>query len=296
MRLLRSIGTAYRGADPGGDPVGHEESRAALDDVRPASLAGKAAPIWDAAGHLRNTVRPPSRITPGGGDGDDLSWGFVHRRVDHDLAARLVGDRPEGVSVNDVLLAALHLAIDRWNRERGDDPEKLSLVMPVNLRPEAWRYDVVGMYALFESVTTEPAHRQDPAATLERVADQTAELERPDRAAAFLESLELIPHGTPVGLEQRLPELLRGPRRGLLDTAMLSNLGRIPAPLPGLDGEEPAAVWFTPPAWKPTPLGVGVATVGGTVHLGFRYLRTTFDDDAAAAFASLYLDQLDEAA
>jgi hypothetical protein len=44
------------------------------------------------------------------------------------------------------------------------------------------------------------------------------------------------------------------------------------------------------------PLGVGVATVGGTVHLGFRYLRTTFDDDAAAAFASLYLDQLDEAA
>lgn len=168
--------------------------------------------------------------------------------------------------------------------------------MPVNLRPEAWRYDVVGMYALFESVTTEPSHRRDPTTTVERVAEQTAERKRPDRAAAFLESLELIPSGTPADLKRRLPALLRGPGRGLLDTAMLSNLGRIPEPLPGLDGEEPAAVWFSPPAWRATPLGVGVATVGGTIRLAFRYLRTTFDADAAAAFASLYLECLDEAA
>lgn len=288
--LLRSICSAYRGEDPGG-AVDLETAHEALDDRRPSSLTGRLHRVGEAAGHLRNTVEPPSRIAPVEG-ADDLGWGFVTRRGPEDLAARLVEDRSEGVSVNDVLLAALHLAVDRWNADRGDPAEKFSLMMPVNLRPVAWRYDAVGMYALFESVSTGPDDRADPAATLAGVADQTAELKEPDRAAAYLESLELIPPGTPVGLKQRFPELLRGPGRGLLDTAMLSNLGRVPEPLPALDGSEPGAVWFSPPAWKPTPLDVGVVTVGDTIHLCFHCVRSTFDREGAVAFADLYLDRL----
>lgn len=290
LRLLRSICSAYRGEDLE-RAVDLETAHAALEDRRPSSLAGRLNRVGEAAGHLRNAVEPPSRIAPAEG-ADESGWGFLTRRVPDDLASRLVEDRPEGVSVNDVLLAALHLAIGRWNADRGDPADKISLMMPVNLRPSEWRYDAVGMYALFESVTTRADDRRDPDATVERVAEQTAELKEPERAAAFLESLELIPAGTPVGLKQQLPAFLRGPGEGLLDTAMLSNLGRVPEPLPALEGTEPGSVWFSPPAWRPTPLGVGVVTVGETIHLCFRYVRSTFDGEAAVAFANLYLDRL----
>lgn len=292
MRLLRTICSAYRGEPLGTDGVDLETAHEAIDDLRPSSVTDRLGLLGAAAGHLRNTVEPPSRLAAADG-ADGSSWGFVHRRVPDDLASRLVGDRPDGVSVNDVLLAALHLAVDRWNADRGDPAGKISLMMPVNLRPPEWRYDAVGMYALFESVTTGPADREAPAATLERVAEQTAALKERDRAAAFLESLELIPRGTPVRLKQQLPELLRGPGKGLLDTAMLSNLGRIPEPLPGLSDEAGDEVWFSPPAWQPTPLGVGVATVDGDIRLSFRYVRSTFDRAAGESFADSYVDRLE---
>ena len=291
MRLLRSICRAYRGEPLDPDPVDLEASREVLDDARPSRVSDRVGLVGKAATRLGNTVDRPARVAPEGA-GDEVGWGFVHRRVDEDLAARLIEERPPGASVNDVLLAALHLTIDRWNRERGDPPGKISLMMPVNLRPREWFHEVVGMYATFESVTTRADHRADPRRTVERVADQTSDLKERSRAAALVESLELIPPATPVGLKQRLPHLLRGPGRGLLDTAMLSNLGRVPEPLPALSGEAPEALWFSPPAWLPTPVGVGVATVDGTVHLSFRYLFTTFDREAAEAFADRYLERL----
>lgn len=291
LRFLRSLCRAYRGADLEADPVDLETSRSVLEDVQPSSLLGRLEMLGAAAGRLEGIVDRPARIAAEGAS-DELAWGFVHRRIDDDVVDRVVGDRPEGASVNDVLLAALHLAIDDWNARHGDDAGTISLMMPVNVRPREWFYEVVGMYALFESVTTKPRHREDPRATLERVTEQTTAIKEDDRAAAFLESLDLIPSITPVGLRQQLPEFLKGPGEGLLDTAMLSNLGRVPEPALSLDGEGPAPMWFSPPCWQPTPLGVGVATVEGTMRLVFRYVTTTLDRAAAESFADLYLERL----
>lgn len=326
LRFARTVCRAYRGEDLDDEPVDLESARSVLSGVRPSGLGRRLDLLGSAASRLERLVDRPARIAADGASGE-FSWGFVHRRVDDDLARRVVADRPDGATVNDVMLAALHLAIDDWNADRGEDAGTISLMMPVNVRPEKWFYEVVGMFTLFESITTRPRHREDPRTTLQQVTEQTTAIKEGDRAAAFLESLDLIPGLTPVGLRGQLPALLRGPGEGLLDTAMLSNLGRVPGPAPSLDGgasdggssgggpssgespgdgpsdggssdggspdaASPGALWFSPPCWRPTPLGVGVATVDGTVRLVFRYATTTFDREAAEAFADRYLERL----
>ncbi|MXR50782.1 hypothetical protein GRX03_04070 [Halovenus sp. WSH3] len=161
--------------------------------------------------------------------------------------------------------------------------------MPVNLRPPEWFYERFGMYTLFESITTRSRHRENPETAVEHVAEQTASVRREGSAAGFLESLNLVPALTPVGVKRRSPELLRGPGEGLVDTVMLSNLGRVPE----FEGTGAAAtLWFSPPSWKPTPVSIGVVTVGDEMSLVLRHMRDCLDDDAACRFASLFETQL----
>lgn len=291
LRLLRSICRAYRGDPPVTDPVSFEDARRFLADHEPESIDARLDRLGSAAGHLLDATTPPARIATDS-DSDASGWGFVHRRVDPSTAAALVGTRPEGVSVNDVLLAALHRAIGAWNRDHGERAGKISLMMPVNLRPRDRFYDGVGMYALFERVTTRPSDRRTTDATVAAVAEQTSDRDPRERAASLNDALDLIPPGTPVGLKRHLPAALRGPGERLLDTAMLSNLGRVPDPGPTLgDGDE--RLWFSPPAWAPTPLGVGVVTHADTVTLVFRHLRAHLDRPAGDAFADRYLETLE---
>jgi hypothetical protein len=164
-------------------------------------------------------------------------------------------------------------------------------MMPMNLRPTEWFYDVVAMYAMFESVETQARDRRDARTAVRTVAEQTTELKQRDRAAALYEVLQMIPPDTPVGLKQHLPELLRGPGRRLLDTAMLSNLGRLPM-VPSLAEDAEEDIWFSPPTWRGTPIGVGVATYEGQVSLSFRYRRDLFDDPAAEDFADYFVEHV----
>lgn len=287
VRIARSVCQAYRGETPDGDTVPLDEARAVLDDFRPSSLSGRADLLGDIAGKIGNTVDRPTRIAEDGGtSGDD--WGFVHRTLDDELTETLVADRPDGVSVNDVLLAALHRTIEEWNESHGKSARKITTMVPVNTRPEEWFYEVVGMYALFGSVETRSRDRRDPVTTVESIAEQTTELTERDRAAAYYEALKLIPPGTPVGLKQHLPHLLRGVGSGLIDTAVLSNLGRVSDP-PSLSEDGEDTLWFSPPCMSALPVGIGVATTDGTIRLAFRYTAKQFDADAASRFADYYV-------
>lgn len=291
LRLVRTVSQAYNGDEIETD-VNLEESRDVPDDARPSSVTKRLERLGNAASHLTNTVDAPESIAKDGASGRD-GWGFVERRLG-ELGDRVVRNRPNGASVNDVLLAALHLTIDDWNREHGESTEKISLMMPINLRPRDWFYDVFGMYAIFGSVSTKSAHRGDALSTVRRVSSQTEELKERDRAAAYVESLNLIPPTTPVGLRGQLPEFLKGPGERLLDTAVLSNLGRVPEPLPALEGDKPESVWFSPPCIDGMPVGIGVATAGGEMHLSFRHTFDQFDGDAARRFADTYVENLAE--
>ncbi|MFT4905596.1 MAG: NRPS condensation-like uncharacterized protein [Natronomonas sp.] len=294
LRILRSICQAYRGETPDGPPIDFETSRQVMDDLRPESLGERLDRLGEAAGQLPKSVDPPARIA-GEGATDEDGWGFVHRRLDAELTDRLVNGRPEEVSVNDVLLAALHLGIDRWNATHGESTETISLLMPVNLRPREWFYDVVGMYTLFVSISTEADDRKTSQSAIAAVVEQTQRLKQRDRAAAFQAALDMIPPGLPVGLKRQLPNLLHGAGSRLLDTAVLSNLGRIPGAAPRLHEDDPGRLWLSPPCRQPIGVAIAAATVEGNVYLGFRHDREQFDQEAAASFADLYVEQLESA-
>jgi hypothetical protein len=51
--------------------------------------------------------------------------------------------------------------------------------------------------------------------------------------------------------------------------------------------------WLTPPCSPPTPLSVGVLTVGDRLHLGFRFERSVFDAGDAEAVADRYRERLE---
>lgn len=292
LRLGQAVWTAYRGGEPMVDSVSLEESRSMLRDVEPDGLADGLNTLGSVVRQLRKAVDVPSSIVDDGGT-DQPGWGYERRYLSESLTARLVGGRPDGVSVNDVLLTALHLAIDDWNEAHGKPTGKLSVMMPVNLRPEEWSYQVMAMYSSFESVETHTRHRHDPADALETVADQTDDLKERDRAAALYNALRYLPPGTPVELKRQLPQALRGPGRHLNDTALLSNLGNIPGyPSVAEDSEERA--WFSPPAWEGTPVSFGVATVDGQINLFCRYLLSQFDADAADRFVDCYVEHVEE--
>jgi len=305
LRLVRSTCQAYRGEAVDADPVEFEASREVLEEVRPSSLLGKIEKIGNAAGHLTNTVDSPDRVAEKGavaeddllgrGNGDKCRWGFVHESL-NGLTDDVVRNRPDGVSVNDVLLATLHTTIEDWNQHHDDPADKISLMMPVNLRPRDWFYDVVGMYALFQSISTKASDRGSFKSTVREVARQTTEVKEKDTAVSFLQSLRLIPSETPVGLRGQMPELLKGPGSGLVDTAVLSNLGRVPEPAPALAEEDDLnALWFSPPCQSPADLSLGVVTAGGVIRLVFRHKFSVLGREAAREFAEMYVGNLEEA-
>jgi NRPS condensation-like uncharacterized protein len=290
LRFVRSVCRAYRGENVGGS-VGFERSREALEEVRPSSVTNRLRKVGNAATHLGNTVDASDGVVGEGGT-DREGWGFVHRSLDG-LTDRIVGGRPDGVSVNDVFLTALHLAVEDWNKGRGRPPEKVSTMMPVNLRPDGWFYDAVGMYALFESVETRGTDRRRTASATHKVANQTRYIKEKDEAVSFLESLRLIPPETPVGVRGQIAEFLRGPGSRLVDSTVLSNLGRVPEPASSLgDGE--GEVWFSPPTLSMIPVGVGVVTSDGTARAVLRHLLTHLGRDSAEEFADLYVEKLGE--
>ena len=290
LRFVRSVCQAYRGEEIDDDPVGFERSRRVLEDVRPSSLSDRLRKIGNAATHLGNTVDAADGIVEEDAVSRD-GWGFVHKDLG-ETTERIVKNRPDGVSVNDVFLTALHLAVDEWNRERGDPAEKISVMMPVNLRPEDWFYDVVGMYALFESVETRETDRRRVNSAVHRVANQTRHIKERDQAVSFLESLRLIPPETPVGIRGQIAEFLRGPGHRLVDCAVLSNLGRAPE-TPRL-GDEAGELWFSPPTLSMIPVGVGVVTSDGTARVVLRHLLSHLGRNAGRDFADLYVEKLGE--
>jgi NRPS condensation-like uncharacterized protein len=289
VRIVRSICQAYRGETPDDDPVGLETSREALDDARPSTISGRLDMLGTVTQRLGDLLNRPTGIATAGDPGGD-GWGFVERTLGDDLVSKLVTDRPDGVSVNDVLLAAFHLAIADWNGDHGERAGRINVLMPVNARPPEWFYEVVGMYALIERVETRSRHRTDPRSAVETVAEQTATIKRADGDPLY-EALETIPSAAPVGLKRQLPQLLRGVGTRLLDTAVLSNLGRVPE-IPSLSGEGTDSLWFSPPCLAGMPVGIGVATTDGTVRLVFRYTADQFDAEAAERFADRYLERL----
>lgn len=291
LRFSHATWTAYRGEEPVGDTVGLHESRSLLENLRPTTVGDACEAAETVGRRLRDGVLSPTDIASDGGS-DRAGWGYERRVLDADLTGRLIATRPPGVSVNDVLLTALHLAIEAWNDAHGTPTGWLGVMMPVNVRPDDWFYQVMAMYTLFERVRTNRAHRRNPGTALARVARQTTRIKERDLPERTYEVLALLPDGLPVALKHHLPDLLRDGGARLLDTAVLTNLGNVPVS-PSLGEGTESEVWFSPPTWRQIPVGVAVGTFDGELHLFCRYLLEQFDGPAAARFVDTYVTHIE---
>lgn len=294
LGVLRSVARAY--AD---GPARPPERIAGPDPIR---ARDRLLHLVHADGHTRvrrrlalaekltDVVMRPARVVPEGPSGK-AGYGFHHVSLPAPFTEALVHlDHPG--TVNDVLLAALHLAIAEWNAQRGEDCGRIGVLVPANLRPPEWRYDVAGNFSLPARVLTNRRHRRRPESALRALTAQTRRKKGAGFGTALLEVLGRS-HRLPLWAKHAMVMSLPLGGNRLVDTAMLSNLGLVAdAPSFGADAGPTVEAWFSPPARMPLGLTVGAVTVDGRLHLSFRYRHRLFDARAAGLFADGFLAQL----
>jgi NRPS condensation-like uncharacterized protein len=286
MRLMLSILRDYAGEEdpvPALDPlVGRDVlafSRANSEEER---IARERAVEEDADRRLT----PAARIARDGGDGRP-GYGFELLAFSREETQAICAKRTDGTTVNDVLLAALAVAIRRWNDDHGQGPGAIALTMPVNLRPAAWRQEVVANFASYVTVFLGVHDPEDLGRALEATGERTRQIKRSGVAGMVVDQL-VGPSMLPVAAKRRLKDLIPMTGDVVVDTASLSNLGTLEA-WPSIGGGRTVeAMWFSPPGRMPLGAAIGAATLGGRLHVTLRYPHAQFASASARAFAAGY--------
>jgi NRPS condensation-like uncharacterized protein len=292
VRLMGSILRAYGGEDdpmPDVDPL---EVRDIQGIVGAESITERVSRIRALVEHVARFATPPTRIAPQGGSDDLPGYGFELVEFRADESAEVMKLKGEGATANDVLLGALAVAIRRWNGARDQGSGRIALMMPVNLRPKEWRFDVVGNYASYVTVHIPEDSQDDLDAAIEAAAKSTARIKEEGIAGLIVDLLE-FPTVLPTGIKRRLEQLIPLTGNMVVDTAVLSNLGKLDAlPHPGGEAGDVKAIWFSPPGRMPLGASFGAATMNDQLFVTLRYRHALFDAAGAAEFAALYREIL----
>lgn len=236
-----SIARAYSGDTD----VAAELDPLAARDIVAAEAGGdartRAARLRLLLRKMGDLVAVPARVARDGG-ADLPGYGIHLERLDAESRGL---DRLDPGAVNDILFAALHLTVALCNFEHGVRCARVSVLMPVNLRPEGWRGDVVANLSVLARTLTKPGDR-----SLHKVlAAVVAQAGRMDQERTLTALLELIGQDSrlPAPLRRGLPVFPAITGNRLVDTAALAYLGRLdPPPLFGPEAGE------TPPAGSRT--------------------------------------------
>ncbi|CAN5261081.1 hypothetical protein BH18ACT4_BH18ACT4_00460 [soil metagenome] len=290
LAVLQATARAYAGTPQRAPALGFVEARelpVRLADRTTTSCLRRQLVLL---GKLRDLVVPPARLAHDGADGE-AGYGFHHQALSAAQTEAL--GRPDlAGTVNDVLLAALHLTIAGWNDEHRTPCRRIGVLVPSNLRPAEWRGDMVGNFSLPARVSTNRRQRRSPTSALRAVTAQTRRKKEVGMGTALIELLGRSPM-FPLWAKQAMVWLLPVTGNRLVDTAMLSNLGPLPeTPTFGPDAGVTTEMWFSPPARMPLGLSIGAVTVDGRLHLGFRYRHGLFSADAARRFAERYVSNV----
>ncbi|MEA2634030.1 MAG: hypothetical protein QOH92_797 [Chloroflexota bacterium] len=287
VRLMLSILRAYAQKE---DPVPSVDPLEVRDVL---ALAG-AHSTAERYRRMRAVMRlAPRQLTPttrvardGGSDRPGYGFDFMSLSVDETTA---VGHRrTPDTTVNDVLLGALAVTVARWNETHGQDVGRIALTMPVNLRPDAWRNEVVSNLASYVTISLEPEERPDVRRAAAAAGRRTRAIKREGLAGIVVDVLDRLSVFS-VGVKRRLPDLIPLTGDVVVDTASLSNLGIVESPPKLDDSAGPVrAMWFSQPGRMPLGTCVGALTLNGRLHLALRYRHAQFDKSAARAFFRLF--------
>ncbi|HEX2273202.1 MAG TPA: hypothetical protein VHG90_04950 [Acidimicrobiales bacterium] len=290
VRLLQSIGRAYTGDDDPQPDVDLADARDVERHLSADDSTVRLERLKTLADKLRDLAEAPARVAPEGGE-EEAGYRIVHRSVPPEGAQRLSEIDHPG-TVNDVLMAGLHLAIAAWNAEHGTNTGRVSVLMPMNLRPKEWSQEVVTNFVLMTRVSTTPADRISPSATLAAITGQTEHVKQWGTGASAIELLGRSAR-LPLWMKQSISPLLRLTGNRLVDTALLSNLGKIPDPPAfGSDAGPTTGLWFSAPARLPCGVSIGTASLGGALHLSVRVRRPLLGPDASQRFTDTFVAEL----
>jgi NRPS condensation-like uncharacterized protein len=288
-RLMLSILRAYAGDE---DPIPTLDPLA-VHDVRRFSAARtpgerRARRRMLARGAWRPFVGV-ARVAREGGS-DRPAYGFDFMAFTPEESQAVFTGHPTGVTVNDVLLAALAVAIARWNAQHGRPDRLTALTMPVNLRPPEWQSEVLSNFAPWVTVWIRPAPGEDLASVIKRIAARTRAIKR-DRLGGLAVDLLEATGKLMIAAKRWLQYVKSLTGDVVVDTASLSNLGRLEA-LPAQFAGAITGVWFSPPAQMPLGVSIGAVTLEDTLYVTLRYRHAQFDRAAARRFSALYRDVL----
>jgi hypothetical protein len=203
--------------------------------------------------------------------------------------------------VNDLLVTALVLAVSRWNaglcaqespdgRVPSGGRGRIAIAVPVNIRDAGHRWTGPGNQSRLIRVSARPADCECPGKLLALVSAQVRAARECPRPGLDGASRLLAAGWAPAALKRvavRLARRLAAPFT--TDTALVSNLGQLPAPPSfGSPRETGSPLWFAGPAPMPRGLGLGALTADGRLHLTVVYSRALFDAAAAADFSAAY--------
>ena len=287
LDLLRCIACAYAGRP---NPV----PAVPPQEVEIPAPTGRWAQFRAVVGELCQVGRRAVHLVPTGGN-ERAGYGLYHLVLDAAQTAALSTHAAAGTTatVNDLLLAGLHMALDSWHAEYGGAAGRLSVLMPVNLRPKSNWYEGFGNVTFMVPVATRPEDRSDPTDIVTTIRRRTRRIKDERTPAAMVSLLDVL-HYLPLPTKRNIARLVTGER--MMPTAILSNLGRLDEGLhfgPGLRARE---VWFSPPTRMPMGLAVGSVTAEGRLHLVFRYRHPLFAPAEVAAFADRYVSALGQIA
>jgi NRPS condensation-like uncharacterized protein len=285
LRLLGSIARAYAGEDdplPAVDPL---EVRDVAAIGGPGSVRERLARAGAALDYVARGVSTPTRIVPEG-QSDAPGYGFELLSLSTDALVQLSDLRRDGATLNDVLLGGLAIAIRRWNERRGVPSAAIYLMMPINLRPAQWRLDVVGNFASYVTVRVGAGDQHTLPDAIRAAAAETRRI-KDGAIGGLILDLFGVPTMLPTGLKRRMQDLIPLTGNLVVDTAVLSNLGRIDS-VPDLGGDAGRVreLWFSPPGRMPLGASLGVATLDGRLFVTLRYRHAQFGAAAAREFLS----------
>lgn len=260
--------------------------------------------------HVRPTVLPPVSRTSA------LGWaaftrhsrrhitpmdanrgtGYGYHPLILPMPARVILGCGRRMTVNDLLVGAAHLTIDRWNRHRGGKSGTLSIRMPISPGTLA---EVGGNNTGQALITTKPADRENLLKLATRIVDQT---ERAKQAAATppiagaagkigMAVTEWIPGSWRDSL---LRWGVRTARPLITPATAVSNLGT----LSNITSDDPkiSSIYFTAAAGMPQGLLICVAGYDASLHITFGYHRHLFGRESASAFSHLFRTSFEELA
>lgn len=288
--FMVSILRAYAGVD---DPVRSldvMQMRNREHDGGSARFADHLVRISRLLKVIGSTLNPPARIAADGQE-DQTGLSFMPVRFSGEQTRRLQQLRHNGATVNDILATTLHLAIDEWNQAHDQRTERISMIMPMNIREAALRNNAASNLSVWVNLASQPDDRTDFRHLLGVLTQQTTELKETGTMGLLIDLMHEV-RGLPAWIRKAVPGLLPLTGNRIASTTVLGNLGQARSPLPGNSDLALREMWFSPPCRMPMGLSLGAVTLHDHLHLCFRYHRQQFSREGAWSFAETFLDIL----